>query len=537
MAPREYFTLENVVIELSQQTEVLEEIKFNSEKQTSNLKKFTDVLLQDRKQREAQQRENSTENAGTGTINIDAREMPKPESSMSSSFGGSFGKLAGIGAGLGALGLGISAFFGGLALGDKGLSFLNTDMSALKRTMVGLGEAFSATDTKGLVAMGGLIAAGGAMGALLGPGGSLKAGFGMFAIGAGIGAFFAGLAINDAAIQKFGGDGSGIASLMKNTAEGLGAFANNVGSTELFAGLLATGALFGQVPGAAFKGAVGMGLIGAGIGAFFAALAASSTAIEAFGTDGSGLKNLMKNTAEGLAEIAKLGLSGMASLVAFGPAAISASVGLVALLGAQGLSSITDTLGDVLSFFTSDDDKPTIFENISVGLSKLMGLDYSNLNNLNSFGKVANGVDSLGRGLNNLAETDFSDLTSNIKEIAESTAFAIPLLNAMWEGGPFKHEGSGVMFDDEYDFGVGLKNTPVKEIGQAFDVIGTGISGQRTDAIAEGTKQMANLMSSTITTVIGDTNTQSTTLLQSLGPALTSPIKTGTGLTEAYNSA
>lgn len=534
MAPREYFTLENVVIELSQQTEVLEEIKFNSERQTSNLKKFTDVLLQDRKQREAQQRENSTENAGRGTINIDAREMPKPESSMSSSFGGSFGKLAGIGAGLGALGLGISAFFGGLALGDKGLSFLNTDMSALKRTMVGLGEAFSATDTQGLVAMGGLIAAGGAMGALLGPGGSLKAGFGMFTIGAGIGAFFAGLAINDAAIQKFGGDGSGIASLMKNTAEGLGAFANNIGSTELFVGLLATGGLFGQVPGIAVKGAVGMGIIGAGIGAFFGALAASSTAIEAFGTDGSGIKNLMKNTAEGLAEIAKLGLSGMASLGAFGPAATSASLGLVALLGAKGLSSIKDTLGDVLNFFTSGDDKPTIFENISVGLSKLMDLDYSNLN---SFGEAADGVDSLGRGLNNLAETDFSDLTSNLKEIAESTAFAIPLLNAMWEGGPFKHEGSGVMFDDEYDFGVGLKNTPVKEIGQAFDVIGTGISGQRTDAIAEGTKQMANLTSSTITTVIGDTNTQSTTLLQSLGPALTSPIKTGTGLTEAYNIA
>jgi len=534
MAPREYSTLEDVVTELSQQTEVLKDIRFNSANQTSNLQKFTDVLLQDRKQREAQQRENSTENAGRDTINIDAREMPKPESSMSSSFGGSFGKLAGISAGLGALGLGISAFFGGLALGDKGLSFLNTDMSALKRTMVGLGEAFSATDTKGLVAMGGLIAAGGAMGALLGPGGSLKAGFGMFAMGAGIGAFFSGLAINDAAIQKFGGDGSGLKNLMKNTAEGLGAFANNVGSTELFAGLLATGGLFGQRPGAAFKGAVGMGLIGAGIGAFFAALAASSTAIEAFGTDGSGLKNLMKNTAEGLAEIAKLGLSGMASLIAFGPAAISASVGLVALLGAQGLSSIKDTLGDVLNFFTSGDDKPTIFENISVGLSKLMDLDYSNLN---SFGEAADGVDSLGRGLNNLAETDFSDLTSNIKEIAESTAFAIPLLNAMWEGGPFKHEGSGVMFDDDYDFGVGLKNTPVKEIGQAFDVIGTGISGQRTDAIAEGTKQMANLTSSTITTVIGDTNTQSTTLLQSLGPALTSPIKTGTGLTEAYNSA
>ena len=84
-------------------------------------------------------------------------------------------------AGLGALGMGIGAFFGGLALGDAALSYANTDMSALKRAMVGLGEAFDETPTKGLIVMGGLMAAGGALGALFGPGKSMKAGFGMFA--------------------------------------------------------------------------------------------------------------------------------------------------------------------------------------------------------------------------------------------------------------------------------------------------------------------------------------------------------------------
>lgn len=51
---------------------------------------------------------------------------------FASSFGSSFGGMAGAAAGLGALGMGIGAFFGGLALGDAALSYANTDMSAFK---------------------------------------------------------------------------------------------------------------------------------------------------------------------------------------------------------------------------------------------------------------------------------------------------------------------------------------------------------------------------------------------------------------------
>lgn len=534
MAPREYFTLENVVLELKEQTEILEGISSNTQQQTSNLKKFTDIMVQNAKEERAKRTEKDLESNNSNTNNFTINEAVKPESSLSSSFGGSFGKLAGIGAGLGALGLGISAFFGGLALGDKGLSFLNTDMSALKRTMVGLGEAFIATPTEGLVAMGGLIAAGGAMGALLGPGGSLNAGFGMFSIGAGIAAFFGALAVGDAAIQKFGGDGSGLKNLMKNTAEGLGAFANNIGSTQLFAGLLATGGLFGQKPSVAGRAAVGMGLIGAGVAAFFTALSVGDFAISLLGADGSGLKKLMKNTAEGLSELAKLSLKDMVALAAFGPAASSVGVGLVALLGAQGIGKLGNLLGGIVEFFTIGGEGPTIFEKIAQGLGELLKTDFSNLN---TFGKAADGIEALGNGLHNLAETDFSDLKDNMKTIAESAAFAIPLLGAMWEGGPFKHEGSGVFFDDEYDFGKGLKDTPVEKIGKAFDVIGSGISGQRTDAIATVTQQAASQLSNNITTVVGDTNSQSTTIVQALGPTLTSPVKSGTGLTASYNIA
>ena len=57
---------------------------------------------------------------------------------FASSFGSSFGGMAGAAAaGLGALGMGIGAFFGGLALGDAALSYANTDMSAFKTRRYG----------------------------------------------------------------------------------------------------------------------------------------------------------------------------------------------------------------------------------------------------------------------------------------------------------------------------------------------------------------------------------------------------------------
>lgn len=63
------------------------------------------------------------------------------------------------------------------------------------------------------------------MGALLGPGKSMKAGFGMFMLGAGIGGFFAGLAAGDSAASYLNADGVAIKNIMVNLAEGLGAFA------------------------------------------------------------------------------------------------------------------------------------------------------------------------------------------------------------------------------------------------------------------------------------------------------------------------
>src|SRR6056300_1112098 len=74
----------------------------------------------------------------------------------------------GAGVGLTALGLGIGGFFAGLAAGDKALTWINTDMTRLKSTMITLGEAFTETPTEGLLKMGAAAAIGAKFGSLKG---------------------------------------------------------------------------------------------------------------------------------------------------------------------------------------------------------------------------------------------------------------------------------------------------------------------------------------------------------------------------------
>ena len=159
----------------------------------------------------------------------ESRESAGDESIGQGGSESTFKKVAGAGAGIGvgmaALGLGIGGFFAGLAAGDKALTWMNTDLTKLTGVMKTLTDGFAEMNTDGLLKVGGLLAAGGAMGALLGPGKSMKAGFGMFMLGAGIGGFFAGLAAGDSAASYLNADGVAIKNIMVNLAEGLGAFA------------------------------------------------------------------------------------------------------------------------------------------------------------------------------------------------------------------------------------------------------------------------------------------------------------------------
>ena len=139
------------------------------------------------------------------------------------------------------------------------------------------------------------------MGALLGPGKSMKAGFGMFMLGAGIGGFFAGLAAGDSAASYLNADGVAIKNIMVNLAEGLGAFAGKDLAAVLGA-LLATGGLLGAT-GMAGPAATGLGLLGVGIGAFFGGIAVIGELASVLGADGSGMRDIMVNLGTGLAAL------------------------------------------------------------------------------------------------------------------------------------------------------------------------------------------------------------------------------------------
>lgn len=470
--------------ELEMQTESLERLENINGETNSNIRLLTADLREEAAQGALDAGEKASENGATGGA-MKPAAGDKTNSSFASSFGSSFGGLAGTAAGLGALGLGIGGFFAGLAAGDAALSYMDTDMSGLKKAMVGLGEAFAETPTSGLLAMGALLAAGGAMGALLGPGGSMKAGFGMFMLGSGIGGFFAGLAAGSAGIDVLNTDGSGLKSMMKNVGEGLAAFVGDPGALAALGGLLAAGALFGQAPGAAVKGTLGIGLIGLGIGAFFAGIAVGSKAISAMGADGSGVRNLMVNTAEGLSALANVQNYG--NLLAFLPAAASVTAGMALLMGAEGLDNIGEGVANLLGMGGSGEE--TIYETLAKGLNELMSVDYSNITQLAAAGDAVGG---LGLGFQALAETDFSDMSSNLEELGDAAGFMIPLLERMWQGGEFKAETSMLGFDTskEYNFGRGLRAIPIKHISKTFEVagqIGTQPNADRAQAIANNT--------------------------------------------------
>jgi len=474
----------------------LQKEQFRTEVDTN--KRFRDFFraMQEAEQKRRAEAAERSQEAPTG-------DSPTPPPGPSgkgaeSSFGSSFGKLAGagIGAGVGmtALGFGIGGFFTGLAAGDKALTWMNTDLNKLVSVMTTLTDGFAQMNTDGLVKLGGVMAAGGVMGTLLGPGKSMKAGFGMFALGAGIGGFFAGLAAGDAAASYLSADGTTLRNIMVNLAEGLGAFAG--ADLAVLGGLLATGGLLGAT-GMAGPAATGLGLLGVGIGAFFAGVAGVTDLAGALGADGSGLRDIMVNLGAGLAAISSDEIS-MSKLLAFGPAAVSVAAGLTALTAGELISG----LGNFVSSLFTDENTPSVFERIAGDLKVLSDIDVSNLK---GFDQLADSMFRLGDGIDKIASADMDDFQDNIEELGKSVAFAIPIFDKMWNGGKL---GEGY-FDgySEVDFGEGLKSSPVPKISavmtQAAEIpISSAVEQRTMSSVGEKSGNV---------TVINNTNAPTTT--------------------------
>jgi hypothetical protein len=123
--------------------------------------------------------------------------------------------------GMGAVGLGIGAFFSGLALGGSIGTFIDNS-SGIRDMMVNLAEGLNAFNTQSLIALGAVIAAG----LFAGPVGGAKGALGIAAIGAGIATFLTALGGASALIGWISGDSPGkpLKDFLVNVAEGVKSF-------------------------------------------------------------------------------------------------------------------------------------------------------------------------------------------------------------------------------------------------------------------------------------------------------------------------
>ena len=127
------------------------------------------------------------------------------------------------------IGAGIAGFLGGLAIGDAALtaldgSVVDLNFPSMKKAFVAFDDLLGSLSGTTLTAMAGLMAAGGILSLIGGFGGGPAFALAMTGIGAGIGGFLVGFDGIAAAGAWAGLDGSAIADLMTNIADGAKAF-------------------------------------------------------------------------------------------------------------------------------------------------------------------------------------------------------------------------------------------------------------------------------------------------------------------------
>ena len=390
-------------------------------------------------------------------------------------------KGIGLAAGLGALGFGIGAFFTGLSLGDKAQAMVGTDMSSTKKNMITLGEAFSETPMDGLLKMGVAMAIGSKFGSI---GGALKMGL----FGAGISAFFGGLALGDKGMSAMGVDGSTLKSMLVNLGEGLNAFSGT--SLVALGGLLAFGTAFGAAA------VVGLPLLGIGLAGFLTAVVGAAALLGKAGVDGSNLKSILVNTAEGLAPLGQIDGT---NLIAVGAAMGAVGVGMAALFSGKGIAGVMDFIG---GFFGGDNEED-MFTKLYNGLQPLSTLNADNLKGLSTISGVIGG---LAGSLERLSDIDYGEVKGSVKDLGKILAFTIPMIDAAGKGTVI---GSG-FFDGypELNFAPGLDNIPQSTFDKINSVVSVkGPSQQSTPlSVNDVSQQSSPTSSNTMSTLIRENN-------------------------------
>ena len=271
--------------------------------------------------------------------------------------GGIGGRLIGGAAGIGAMGLAIPAFFGGLMAGDAGLGWLGQfgsgfDFTSLKAAALGFSDIITEMDTEAFLVLAGIMG----ISAI----GGVKAAAGLGAMGFAISAFFGGLLAGDLVFSNVTAvDGSYNFSGLKSVAIGFSdvIMSMDPGSMKVLAGILGLSAVTGLIGKDSTGAAKALGSMGLGISAFFGGLLAGDalfSGVEALGgnLDLNGLKTVL----EGFSS----------SIDALTP---KAAIALAGIMGGAGLASAFDKgtgVNAALSY-------AAIMTGIGAGIAGLMG--------------------------------------------------------------------------------------------------------------------------------------------------------------------
>jgi len=417
---------------------------------------------------------------------------------LAGGFAGLFGKFAGfsVAGGMTAIAMGIGGFFAGFQLAEKGLTWLGVvdKLDSLKAAARGVGDFFSEfIKHENALEMAGVMLGGAGFAALFGVGKSVSAAIGMTLIGAGIAGFFASFVGLDALSGALGANGSNLGPMMENIAKGLTAFFSMPAAA--IAGLFVAGGLFGYAPGLGVKAGVGLAIVGAGLGAFFAGFGAADAVAGLLRSDGSTMASLMTNMATGLsalAEVDGMALLGTAgAMLAMGPA-------MLAFLGAKGLLGVADSFAAIKDFvgglFGAEEGK-SLFEKVADSLNAFEDVDGKNLQH------IADSVQPLidyAHALEYFEGMNVDQITEKLKDLGLVMGDINKLMIALYEGGEIV---DGVF--KGVTVKVGLKDVPTEEIeaklkpiAVALDIdtssldgkvltIGAELAGQLNDVVVE----------------------------------------------------
>lgn len=418
--------------------------------------------------------------------------------------GALFGAIAGprrstyAAIGMGAVGFGLGAFLTGFSVADFAIEKTGANGANLPIIAKNIYDTISifTKDNIGL-ALGGLVGAGGLLGAAIGGGrrgglGLVKGASGMigsnlvtFGIGAALGSFFAGFAAVDSGTKKIG-DGSTIKKVAQNLKGTLEVFKDMSWITPL----IATGGILGAVAGAtggagllvAGGAAVGANMvtfgIGAAIGAFFAGFAAvdAATTYLTGDAEGKGLRATAKSMAASLTELGGIN----AKNVTAAAGAIGDMGGaMFKFFGAQGLGTVT-SLGDagltalknVWNWITGKEADASQTGPIAKILKAMAPLETLNADTITNANTLSGALDKLFTSFSNIASIgSVGDFGKNIASMVNDLGFVLNVLPALINGGKImdgtQNWLSGLIGTDRgvvADFGGGLKNLKAEDL-------------------------------------------------------------------------